>query len=265
MRNTLMLLAGVALVMASCKKEDNCTSNIWYQDADADGKGNAYVKIEGGCEAPSGYVSNDDDNIDKTVPSTQRALLPYVGATWCPPCGEYGEETKEYISDNFSKDQAIVLSCQRNDLISTNFSTSLGGEFLTYHSATGIPSMFSRGAGEEDIFYPSSSSASSRINSIISKNATVGITAVARMSGDKVNIVAAGRFLSASSEEHSVSAYLLEDDVRADQKHSTLGTVADMPHNSVVRANASTSYLGESLGNSFLQGQGFEQSFFHTG
>ncbi|MDP2309076.1 MAG: MopE-related protein [Pseudomonadota bacterium] len=47
-------------------EDDAVDAATWYADADADAYGNASVTVAG-CDAPSGYVSNDDDCNDATA------------------------------------------------------------------------------------------------------------------------------------------------------------------------------------------------------
>ena len=237
---------------------------MWYLDLDSDGLGDPDSSISS-CLQPQGYVSNSNDDFD-AVPSSnkQRAILVYVGATWCPPCGQWGEEAKEHVENNFGEDQAIILSCQRADKItnSTEFGYSFGSEFQNYSGSTGIPHMHIRGGGYENDFYPSAGSFDSDINTVIGTSPTVGVCAIASLSGTTVTVKTKTRFFSASSEEHHVSVYLLEDNVIADQSHSSLGTVPDMPHDHVLRAAANESnYLGESIGSSFSSEQEVEGSY----
>ena len=50
--------------MAACKDDEtDCTTTIWYEDADKDGLGNSAVSQKS-CTQPSGYVSNSSDSDD---------------------------------------------------------------------------------------------------------------------------------------------------------------------------------------------------------
>ncbi len=52
----------LVLLAISCGKDDDasCTEQIWYQDADGDGFGNANQK-QSSCTQPNGYVSDNTD------------------------------------------------------------------------------------------------------------------------------------------------------------------------------------------------------------
>lgn len=57
-----ILLFGATLFLSSCK-DDDCTEETWYQDADGDGLGNPAVTLDA-CEEPTGYVCNAGDTDD---------------------------------------------------------------------------------------------------------------------------------------------------------------------------------------------------------
>jgi len=60
-----LLFMGV-LTLYSCKKEAACEKSIWYEDADADGFGNANVQLSA-CTQPEGYVADNSDCDDTDV------------------------------------------------------------------------------------------------------------------------------------------------------------------------------------------------------
>jgi len=58
---TIFSLFAVVLLIAACSSDDaSCTEQIWYQDADNDGFGNAN-QILSSCAQPNGYVSDSTD------------------------------------------------------------------------------------------------------------------------------------------------------------------------------------------------------------
>lgn len=77
------------LVDAADPSVDSTTESTWYADADGDGYGDAAVSY-GGCEAPSGYVTDDsdcDDTVDSSAAGGPAAIVdpdgwPRIGAQW---------------------------------------------------------------------------------------------------------------------------------------------------------------------------------------
>ena len=58
----LLGMLSFSLILA-CNSGDECIEITWYQDADGDGLGNNDISLSA-CEAPTGYVSNADDDDD---------------------------------------------------------------------------------------------------------------------------------------------------------------------------------------------------------
>lgn len=64
----------ILLLVVSCGSDDDtsCTEQTWYQDADADGFGNANV-TQSACTQPTGYVSDNTDFDDNNASSFPNA------------------------------------------------------------------------------------------------------------------------------------------------------------------------------------------------
>ncbi len=56
---TVLFTIGI-LTINSCSKDDDCTEQTWYQDADGDGFGNTNLP-QNSCTQPTGYVSDNTD------------------------------------------------------------------------------------------------------------------------------------------------------------------------------------------------------------
>ena len=113
-------------------------------------------------------------------------------------------------------------------------------------------------------FYPNEGAAESNINAIIAMepNVGVGVQGVIDVDNGVINITAAAKFFAATTGAHSISILILEDEVIADQQHSTSGTVADMPHEHVIRASADDANInGVSIGNAFTADQIVQKEF----
>ncbi len=247
------------------KNDGTCTlAGTWYEDADGDGKGNPAVAIEA-CEQPAGYVSNSTDASDIPVAKKQRATMIYNGATWCGPCGDNGEPAKAYLKSTYSGD-AVLLSIQDGDDISTSSEAGpkFSQVFSTFSSVTSIPHAWYAGHGYTMTHGGFSSSASSNNSTIDSKvtaikaNApSVGIGAVASRSGNTIKVNTKAIFYNATSTQHYIGVYLLEDGINAFQT----GPEANTDHNNVLRAkgNGSVGDLGLiSMGTSFTANQTVE-------
>ncbi len=201
------------------------------------------------CTQPDGYVDNDNDNFDVPVRNKQRAIATYVGATWCPPCGDNGDPAKEYMEDEHGSD-LVLLSVQSGDAISLSsaFGPGFGGAFNTFVSNSGIPHIFWSGFGyamTHNGFYSSASSnnsnSDSKINAILGGTAECGVAAKATRSGSTITVKTGVKFYSANSTQHYIGVYLLEDGVMEQQ--SGPGTVTE--HNNIIRGAA---YTGNTLG-----------------
>lgn len=288
MKRTQTILAAAFLIivtMQSCSKEEGCTdvtacnfnteaedndesctyATTWYQDVDGDGLGNPHATTSS-CGKPAGYVDNATDAADLAVQKKQRAIVTYYGATWCPPCGAYGDPTKEHMESKYGSD-VIILNSQgawQGDAISSksSFGCMFGNAFTKFVKSTSAPYGFWSGANyamKDRGFYTSSSTNNSKadtdIDAIIANSPVVGVAAQASFSGNTINIQTLAKFYNASGE-HYIGVYLLEDGVDAKQKISGAAD-AITSHENVIRAAASTgNTLGtESMGTSFAANQ----------
>lgn len=285
MRKNQLIIAAVCLVlvsMQSCSKKKGCTdleacnydaeaedndgsctySTVWFQDLDGDGKGNVNVSTTA-CIQPEGYVADDSDNADLLVAPVQRAIVTYVGATWCPPCGAYGDPTKEYMEATHGSN-LVLLNVQSGDAISASseFGPLFGDVFQGFVGSTSIPraywsgdnfTMVDRGFSSSAI--SNNSNADNDINSIVANSPEVGVAAVAAISENTVTVRTLTKFYGTSSQ-HYIGVYLLEDNVEELQQ-ITGQPAAITDHNNVLRTAASNgNALGiQSMGSSFLSGQ----------
>lgn len=217
--------------------------------------------------------SEDDDKPEETetsttsdalsVSATQRAVVTYVGATWCPPCGAYGDPTKLHMEDAHGEN-VVILNVQSGDAISSSsaFGPKFGSAFQSFVSSSSIPHAYWSGANFSMIhrgFYTSASSnngaADADINSITGNSPNVGVAAKASLSNDVVTIETLSKFYN-DEGQHYIGVYLLEDGVMALQKISN-SPQANTSHENVLRASAiSSNTLGvESMGTIFTVDQ----------
>ena len=209
--------------------------------------------------------NDDDSSVNLEVVKRQRATVTYVGATWCPPCGAYGDPTKEHMESTFGSD-VVILNVQKGDAISSagEFGPTFGSVFQSFVGTTGIPHAYWSGANvamDHRGFYSNNSAnaneADANIDAILSDvNVSVGIAASATNSGDSaVTINTKTKFYSALGE-HYIGVYLLEDGVMANQSISQ-SSDAITAHNNVIRYSAfdGNSLGAQSIGTSFTADQ----------
>ncbi len=279
-------VAVLAVSMQSCSKDDDkvkgctdasacnfdstageddgtCTfATTWYQDLDGDGLGNGAVSVSN-CDQPTGYVSNGSDPADLVVVAKQRSVVTYVGATWCPPCGAYGEPTKEHMETTYGSD-VVILNVQSGDAISSSsaFGPGFGNVFQSFVGSTGIPHCYWSAANHtmtHDGYYSSqpynNSEADSHVNACLGSTLEVGVAAEATIDGSVVSVNTMAEFYAAAGQ-HYIGVYLLEDGVMASQQ-SSIAATAVTSHENVIRAaaNSSNSLGNETMGTSFTANQ----------
>ena len=227
---TLSILS--IFVFVGCSKKGCTDENAPNYDAKA-------KKDDGSCES---YL---------VVSAKQRATVTYVGATWCGPCGAYGDPTKEHMESTHGSD-VVILNVQAGDDISSpsDFGPVFGNVFQSFVSNNYIPHAYWSAANVPMVDAGFSGSASSNnnaadnnINEIIASTLDVGVAASAYIAGSTVTINTLSKFYS-DQGEHFIGVYLLEDGVMAMQQISG-SNPAETAHNNVLRAAA---YSGNSLG-----------------
>jgi hypothetical protein len=210
------------------------------------------------------------DLADLKVVAKQRAIVTYVGATWCGPCGAYGDPTKKHIENAFGSD-VIILNVQYIDAISSSnsFGPKFGNVFQNFVSSNGIPYIYFSAANYTMKHRGFSSSASvnnntanTDVNACLSSTLEVGVAAKATASGNTITINTLSKFYMALGE-HYIGVYLLEDRVMANQAGSSDGVSS---HENVLRTavNTSTTLGLESIGASFTANQKVSGSYTLT-
>lgn len=260
---------------ADATKDDGSCSfaDTWFEDLDQDELGNASSSIES-CNQPEGYVSDSSDEFDAIVRDKQRAVLFYIGATWCAPCGSSGDPLRNYAYSTYNSgpsNDVILVSLQKNDLISA-FSEpayQMGAELSAHMSQNSVPlllwvgndyPMYKQATWVQD--WANEDEVASIYESIVNDNAEISIAAQSKLDGSDINIDAILKFNESVSDEHYVSLYLLEDSVYASQDIIEFPYVTTSPHANILRAQhySDNTFGKESIGSSFSLGQIYEIS-----
>ncbi len=248
-----LVLFSIAISFASCEKDIALTPNENFAPS-SDQSIDSTALNGGGIGGP---VSN------LIVQKRQRAVVTYVGATWCPPCGAYGDPTKIHMETAHGSD-VIILNVQSGDAISSQgaFGPTFGRAFQTFANSSSIPYAYWSGANFTMVyrgFYTSANSNNSAadqdINSIKGDSPEIGVAAKAVVSGDSIKVETLTKFYSATTDAY-IGVYILEDGVEASQKISG-SPDAITSHENVVRGAAFVGNdLGiQSLGNAFAVDQ----------
>jgi len=263
------------LIISDCSQpvgytKGMCQLQTFWADADNDGLGDPNNSTLA-CDSVEGYVSNDADYIDEVPPLTQKAVMVYQGATWCGPCGAFGDPTKEHIEQAYGSD-VIILNCQSGDEISeaTAFGPIFGGQFSTFYDPviSGIPHCYFSAANysmTEHGFSSSSTQFDGIVDQVLATTARVGILAIASLEAGVVTIHTSTKFASAAGE-HYIGVYLLEDGVMEEQTIDG-SPIAVTAHNNVLRgasSSASGSLGIESIGTTFVGDQIVENTYTIT-
>jgi len=209
--------------------------------------------------------NDDDSSVNLEVVKRQRATVTYVGATWCPPCGAFGDPTKEHMESTFGSD-VVILNVQSVDDISSagEFGPIFGNAFQSFVSSNSIPHAYWSGANvamDHRGFYgdnnANATAADANINAILSDvNVSVGVAASATNAGDSALIINTKTKFYSALGEHYIGVYLLEDGVMANQSISQ-SPDAITAHNNVIRYSAfdGNSLGAQSIGTSFTADQ----------
>lgn len=198
---------------------------------------------------------------DLAIAEEQRAVIAYLGATWCPPCGEYGGPLLDQVDQDIETSKAIILSFQSSDDITpvSSDAAEYAREISDVTAISGIPRIFIGGGSHQidrglfSSLDTNMSRLSDDVDEIIEQQPIVGVNGRASLVEDKVNVEVGLKFFSEIYENYYVGTYLLEDNIIADQRAGSIASPTfeeDVNHNHIVRANqdGSSSYLGNNVG-----------------
>lgn len=183
-----------------------------------------------------------------TVEKTQRSILWYWTATWCPPCGSTGSPLfKQLIDENVGVDLiAIDLHSSNSSRLAPGYidpadnapkvALGMAGQLAQMIRPNGYIPLFTL----NNEFQGNSSLNVGSVNEKILNNnaeeATVGVAASASVDGSTITVKTKTKFFSEGSGDYHISVLLLEKDVTA---YQNVGGVDDnnFNHKKVVRAS----------------------------
>lgn len=290
----LMLMSAVfftACVKPGCKDKKACNydqkanrddgtctySQIYYEDKDGDGWGTGLAMES--CEPMPGYVTNNHDIDDEeyteddgvgeevlVVQEVQRVMAFLGSGVDCGACGSGGKTYLKNATDDYSRNEVVVVKAQLQTYMNTtSYSIANHLETVDGASLSGIPQygIFSAGVDSLDGGGLGSAGATDLLDETASNANTsspeVGVAAKASIVDGSISIDCKAKFFETLSDEFFINAFVLENGLMWEQIGS--GTDDPIPHDFVVRGNASASLVGESLGTSFSAEQEFMKNF----
>jgi len=196
-----------------------------------------------GCTDPMSLAYDSEAKKDDgtcTYPvNEQRALVFKTTATWCPYCGDWGQE----FSDNLMTDYpgyAEIVALHANDAFSADINNSL----LDYLDPSGYPHFF---VGTTDI-QNSYSSLSGAVMSEIASPTEVSMALSYSVSDGVMNVKVQSQLENGFSGENCYLAiYVMEDGQVASQEIAGQAANPDFVHNHILRTEGTGSAFGQEI------------------
>lgn len=271
-KNLLLLSCCTALlILNGCKKETvtptgggpaPCETQIWYQDADGDGKGNPKVSQEH-CDQPDGYVLDNTDFIDKAIERKAVPALMKISGETCPPCGGWGWTAWEDLSHK-KIGQAFCWTSYGTFVSNGNFRgqelTPTMQAFQDRFWKSGSKPSF---AVNHNDYQSATTDAEQAVDDFIAVEPNMAAVLEATIEDDKLTITSEVEFYKDMPGEYVLGAYLVEDKVTGYQAGHADGNNAK--HHYVMRGSLSDNAWGETIASAgATNGQKFEKTFTAT-
>lgn len=208
--------------------------------------------------------SGGDGNSTPTISQTQNAVAFYLSGNWCGPCGLYGKPAMKNVKAKFG-DKLVVIACHLNgqgapDPLNISAANSIAGAW----GVSAVPTCAIGGAGMPGTRVSGSSmqtNLETRFNDITSNTATTGTNVDASIQNGQVMIKTNTKFFTATSEEHFISVYVTEDNIKGTQFISGQGWDNNAVHNDVLRRQINTNATGDSFTTTATAGQEISKDF----
>jgi thiol-disulfide isomerase/thioredoxin len=189
-----------------------------------------------GCsKSDSTSITLVDPNEAKlSATAVQKAYIADFTATWCGPCGAYGQPQLNSIASTYPNE--VVAMAVHASASNDPFYSKIAGDMATAINLTGFPTI-SLGL-KSNIYGQNASSYGSLISAITSTAPRVGINVVHSMDNATGKLVIKARMKSLSdlsSEKFGVALYVMEDGVVSYQNGTPEGN--NFIHNELMRSN----------------------------
>ena len=199
-----------------------------------------------GCTDPMSLAydseATKDDNTCTYPESVKKSLVFKATATWCPPCGTWGEQYVNDIHTQFS-DNCEIIALHQND----DFSVDVAYDFLSLLNPSGVPSFF---VGMQSVS-SNFSDISGLITDELLETNQVALATSFSTENDVMNIKVQSQLEGGFTGENCyLAVYIIEDGQVATQQVGNPGSgVPDdnFVHNHILRTEANGSVFGQPI------------------
>lgn len=187
------------------------------------------------------------------IAQEQKAVGFYLSGTWCGPCGLYGKPAMANV-EKANPTKFVVVACHLNGGggATDPYNNADANALAVAWNVTGVPTCAIGGAGQPAQKIGGGtgmeSGITTQINTLLAKtasaNSSVDLTVDA---SNKLTIKTKTKFFESSADAYSISAYVVENNIKGRQYVSGTGWNENATHNNVLRKSVASSVLGEDL------------------
>ncbi|MBI1307816.1 MAG: Omp28-related outer membrane protein [Bacteroidetes bacterium] len=194
-----------------------------------------------------------DDEVTPKVSSTasdkQVATGFFFTGTWAKECGDYAVPAVKNLGTKYPNDFAYI-GIHGNGSGTDPFANSYGDEFQTLFNNNQIPTLIFGGNSKALIAMSNNVNFEHIADSIIQTYKALKPTATLSIINDiedgAISTTINTKFIEATSDEYTLSVYLVESNLKQDQTISS-GTLSNFEHNNVLRKRMSADVKGDAL------------------